>query len=154
MEVDPRGLPATMKAWRAREPHATLTLRCGASPECDAEVGAVYQTPQGLVVESWLTAPEQATDAYTPPPVDLAAFADELGVTGLLDDFETSATAGGAEPPEPDQTVTAQIDMLTVDRYWSDPQPVCPHHGQLRLDREALTRAVRGGETSFPAPPA
>lgn len=158
MEVDPRGLPAAMKAWREREPQPALTLRCGA-PGCDADVGAVYQTPQGPVVESWLTAPEQAHDPYAPASADLAAFADNLGVVGLLDDVPASTGAGddepaGAQAPEPQpaevqQTVVAQIDMLVVDRYWTDPEPLCPRHGSLQLDRAALTRAFRGGETSF-----
>lgn len=151
MEVEPRGMPAAMKAWRNREAQPALTLRCGAVADCAAEVGAVYQTPQGLVVESWLSAPEQASDPYAPAPVDLASFADELGVVGLLDEFSTSTVAAGDEPAEPKQSVVAQIDMLTVDRYWTDPQPLCPHHGELQLDRAALIRAVRGGETSFAA---
>lgn len=158
MEVDPRGLPAAMKAWREREPQPALTLRCGA-PDCDADVGAVYQTPQGPVVESWLTVPEQAHDPYAPASADLASFADDLGVVGLLDDVPASTATGGDEPaeaPVPEtqppavrQAVVAQIDMLIVDRYWTDPKPLCPRHGELQLDRAGLTRAYRGGETSF-----
>jgi hypothetical protein len=154
MQVEPRGMPAALKAWREREPPPLLTLRCGAASDCHTEVGAVYHTPHGPVVESWLSVPQQAHDPYAPPPVDLASFADELGVVGLLDDFPASTTTGNdepAEPAEPEQSVVGQIDMLTVDRYWTDPTPVCPHHGELALDRAGLTRAVRAGETTFPA---
>lgn len=151
MEVDPRGLPAAMKAWRQREPQPALTLRCGATPDCDADVGAVYETPQGPVVESWLTVPEEARDPYAPASVDLAAFADELGVVGMLDDVPASTASGGDEPAEAQQAVVAQIDMLTIDRYWSDPKPLCPHHGELGMDRAALRRAFRAGEATFAA---
>lgn len=173
MKVEPVGMPAAMKAWRERQGAAVLTLRCGAAADCDAQVGAVYESPDGYVVESWLAAPQAhgasgISDA--PPEVDLETFADELGVVGLLDDFsgglpETGAggsgggqdegTAGGVGSTEGFGTegVRAQVDLLGRVRYWQNPKPVCPHHGELPIDRTALYRAVRQGEAAFEVPP-
>jgi hypothetical protein len=49
--------------------------------------------------------------------------------------------------------VRAQVDLLARARYWQNPKPVCPQHGELQLDRTALYRAVRSGEPTFEAVP-
>lgn len=147
MKVQPIGLPAPMEAWRKREPEPILTLRCGADPACGTEVGAVYRSARGVVVESWTSVPHEQPPEAT--PVNLAEFAGELGVVGLLDDFEASATppaAGG-------DAVRAQVDLLHGEIYWHDPTPLCPTHGGLRLNQEDLVAAVRAGATTYEATP-
>lgn len=170
MNVEPVGLPAAMKAWRDRDPEPVLVVRCGADADCAAEVGAVYHTPQGYVVESRLTPPGSSGGTAIVPasPAELEAFADEIGLVGLLDDVDGSSpvgagghAAGGAgdrdtqpDPAEAAQTVRAQLDMLGQSRFWQDPRPLCPEHGELSLDRTALNRAVRADEPVFHAAPA
>lgn len=182
MNVQPLGLPAALHAWHASDPEPVLILRCAAAPDCGAEVGAVYRSPKGFVVESRITVPEKDTPSpssrgWMP---DLDSFAGDIGVVGILDDFDVSPTesgvevsaatghdqaqqadektAHGHEPPSPDdeaeQFVKAQIDLVSTSHYWHNPNPLCPTHGQLQLDRLELDRAVRHGETTYEAAPA
>lgn len=155
MEVEPLGLPVAMKAWREREAEPVLTVRCGA-PDCGAEVGAVYRSPHGMVLESWLNAPEANTGSTATPasPAQMEAFAEELGLTGLLDDFDMGGEQAPAPPPPETEKVRAQVDLVGNQRYWQNPAPLCPTHGNLAIDRAALDRAVRQGlPTHEPAPP-
>lgn len=142
VKVDPVGLPASLKAWRERDPEPVLTLRCTVD-DCGTEVGAVYRSPRAVVVESRLGAPEEQAAEFT--PMDLGDFIDGLGITGLLEGFDT-------DPAQPQElgasTVRAQIDLLHSELYWHDPQPVCPTHGELRVDRGRLADAVRDGHDS------
>lgn len=99
MHVEPFGLPAALKAWRNSEPDAVLILRCGAAPDCGAQVGAVYRSPQGVVVESRISVPATYTPGPTTPfaAPDLQSFADGIGVVGILDEFDVPGPGGGAE---------------------------------------------------------
>lgn len=193
MNVQPLGLPAALHAWHASDPEPVLILRCAAAPDCGAEVGAVYRSPKGFVVESRITVPEKDTPSpssrgWMP---DLDSFASDIGVVGILDDFEISTVGGDVEvsaatgdnpgqateddqagqsteddqagqttdgSPQPgdeaEQYVKAQIDLVSTSHYWHNPNPLCPEHGKLQLDRLALDRAVRHGETTYEAPPA
>lgn len=214
MNVQPLGLPAALHAWHASGPEPVLILRCAAAPDCGAEVGAVYASPKGFVVESRITVPEKDTPSpssrgWMP---DLDSFAGDIGVVGILDDFEVSTAGGDVEvsaaagtietqqagdqaadeapqagdqtqetdqtqpatnettdeatnearpeagSPQPDdereQVVKAQIDLISTSHYWHNPNPLCPEHGKLQLDRLALDRAVRHGETTYEAPAA
>lgn len=146
MDVQPLGLPAALKTWRERTPEPVLVVHCTAEPECGREVGAVYDSPNGLVVESRISAPQEGQPQAS-PVADLADLAGGLGVTGLLADFDTSDL-----PPGPaEQVVQAQIDLLHSDIYWQNPIPVCPEHGQLRVEQTELANAVRQGQRSYPA---
>lgn len=186
MNVEPFGLPAALHAWHASEPEPVLILRCGAAPDCGAQVGAVYRSPKGFVVESRISVPEKDTPSpssrgWMP---DLDSFAGDIGVVGILDDFdvstvggevEVSAATGGDQTRETDdetdgaqqadggdqqaddgaeQYVKAQIDLVSTSHYWHNPNPLCPQHGKLQLDRHALDQAVRHGETTYEAAPA
>lgn len=155
MEVDPRGLPVALKAWREREPERVLTVRCAAGSGCGVEVGVVYRSPHGVVLESWLNAPEANTEWTTrlASPAQVEAFAEELGLTGLLSDFDVDSERAPAPPPETEK-VTAQIDLVANQRYWQNPKPLCPEHGPLAIDRHGLDRAVRQGATTYDATPA
>lgn len=147
VNVDPVGLPAALHAWHDREPEPVLTMRCTVDG-CGAEVGAVYRSPRAVVVESRLDAPQQQAAEFT--PMDLAAFADGLGVTGLLEGFDTAGQEqAGDEAGTGETTVRAQIDLLHSEIYWHDPQPFCPSHGALRIDRAELADAVREGLDSY-----
>lgn len=152
MKVEPIGLPVALKAWRSREPEPVLTLHCGADPACGTEVGAVYRSPPTVVVESRITVPEEPAERPSEPavPRELAELAYEIDMPGLFADAGFPLAPAG--PPE--ATVRAQIDVLFSERNWHDPTPVCPEHGALRLDREALAEAVRGGATTYAAQPA
>lgn len=169
MRVEPVGLPPVLKAWRQREQEPVVVIRCGAALGCRHEVGAVYRSPGGVVVESWTSEPtEPEADAAT--AAGLGEFAGGLGIVGLLDDmprvpsvplFEdppgTEPTDAGAapepepvaEPEGPQPTVTAQVDLLHTDFYWHDPAPLCPEHGRLRVDRAALDEAVRSARPYY-----
>lgn len=142
MKVEPVGLPASLKAWREREPEPVLLLRC-TMEDCGTEVGAVYRTPRGVAVESRLGAPEAHAPEFT--PMDLGDFIDGLGVTGLLEGFDVDP----AEQEMGESRVRAQIDLLHSELYWHDPEPVCPTHGALRVDRVRLAEAVRDGRDSY-----
>lgn len=144
MNVEPIGLPAPLNAWRKRESDPVLVIRCGAAPGCGTQVGAVYRTPDGVVVESRISVPEQ----YQPKATDLGAIADIMGsdITGLLDDFTDVPTA-------PQQSVRVQVDLLHTALYWQDPAPLCPEHGPLRIDRAALAATVRRDEGDYAAQP-
>lgn len=178
MNVEPVGLPASMKAWRQRDPEPIVVVRCGAELGCRHEVGAVYKSPEGVVVESRVTVPDEPAE---PTAVGgLADLAGDLGVVGLLDDmpgvdpvplFEDApgpvplfedppgwtgpATPAPEPPPTPEQaaedkrSLRVQVDLLHVDFYWHDPSPLCPEHGRLRLDRNALMEAVRSGRPFY-----
>lgn len=160
MDVDPVGLPAALKAWRARGAEPVLTLHCGAE-DCGVVVGAAYRTPHGTAVESRISVPE----AVEPPSEfelgggggAFADFAAGLGITGMLDDFDAPAdqpAAAESEPaPEPRESVRAQIDLLYTDLYWHDPKPLCPVHGELGIDRAGLIDAVNHGRATFDARP-
>lgn len=156
MEVEPRGLPVAMKAWREREPERVLTVRCAAGSDCGVEVGVVYRSPHGVVLESWLNPPEANTGSTATPasPAQVEAFAEELGLTGLLADFDLDGETAPAPPPPETEKVTAQVDLVGNQRYWQNPQPLCPEHGPLPIDRQALDRAVRHGATTYEATPA
>lgn len=157
MEVEPRGLPVALKAWREREREPLLSVRCGAAADCDAEVGAVHDSPNGKVLESWLNVPEASTGWSTDTPASPAqveAFAADLGLTGVLDDFDSNGEQAPAPPPPETQKVAAQIDLVGNQRYWQDPKPLCPTHGNLTIDRHELDRAVRRGSTTYEASPA
>lgn len=156
MEVEPRGLPVAMKAWREREPERLLTVRCAAGSECGAEVGVVYRSPHGMVLESWLNAPEANTGSTATPasPAQVEAFAEELGLTGLLADVDLDGETAPPPPPPETERVTAQVDLVGNQRYWQNPQPLCPEHGPLAIDRQGLDRAVRQGATTYDATPA
>lgn len=149
MNVQPTGMPAALNAWRQRQPDALLTVRC---PDCGAEVGWVYRSSGRLVVESWISVPQdpEGPTAFSVP--DIAQLGDALNLTGLLDDVDTSAAAP-PQPAEAEQTVKAQIDLLQPERYWQNPAPLCPVHGTLRIDREALAAAVREGHAVYEAEP-
>jgi hypothetical protein len=152
MDVEPVGLPAALKAWRDREPEPVLTMRCTVDG-CGVEVGAVYRSPRAVVVESRLSEPQEKAEEFT--PMDLADFADSLGVTGLLEGFgggDQNLDLGG-EGAATRSTVRAQIDLLHSELYWHDPQPVCPSHGELRIDRAQLAEAVREGQDSYEVAP-
>lgn len=147
MHVKPTGLPAALKAWRERPSEPLLTMRCGAAADCDTEVGAVYRTTQGTVVESRISPPWREE---TGPAVDLNAMAEELGIVGLVDHDITST----AKPERDPDVVMAQIDMLGSDLYWQNPKPVCPEHGALVVDRDELSDALRHKREAYEAKPA
>lgn len=152
VNVDPVGLPAALHAWHDREPEPVLRMRCPVDG-CGVEVGTVYRSPRALVVESRLDAPQEHDAEFK--PMDLAAFADGLGVTGLLEGFDTTAQdQAGDKAATGETTVRAQIDLLHSDIYWHDPQPFCPSHGALRIDRAKLADAVREGLDSYAVAPA
>lgn len=155
MEVEPLGLPVAMKAWREREAERVLTVRCAAR-DCGTEVGAVFRSPHGMVLESWLNAPEANTGSTATPasPAQVEAFAEDLGLTGLLDDFDMTGEQAPAPPPPETEKVRAQVDLVGNQRYWQDPAPLCPTHGHLVIDRSALDRAVREGLSAYAASPA
>lgn len=146
VNIDPVGLPAALHAWRDRDPQPVLTMRCTVDG-CGAEVGAVYSTPRALVVESRLDAPREHAPEFM--PMDLAAFADGLGVTGMLEGFNAQGQGLVGEEGSVESTVRAQIDLLHSEIYWHDPKPFCPSHGQLRIDRGKLADAVRDGLDSY-----
>lgn len=152
MNVDPVGLPAALHAWHDREPQPVLTMHCSVDG-CGAEVGAVYRSPRALVVESRLDAPREHAPEFT--PMDIAAFADGLGVTGLLEGFDTPPQEQpGEEGGTGETTVRAQIDLLHSELYWHDPKPFCPSHGVLRIDRPQLADAVRESRDRYEVAPA
>lgn len=161
MNVEPIGLPAALKAWRQRQPEPILTVHCRAEPDCGVVVGAAYRTPHGTVVESRISVPE------APEPLSefelsgaggaFAEFAEGLGIAGLLDDFDAPAgqpaEAEAPGPKEPEASVRAQVDLLYTEIYWHDPKPLCPVHGELRVDQAGLVAAVNQGQTSYDARP-
>lgn len=148
MNVEPIGMPAPMKAWRERDLEPVLRIHCGADPACGAEVGAVYRSPRGVVVESRISVPQERRRTLA-PTLDLA---DIRGVdlSGLLDGFGPSGPAGESV----DETVRAQVDLLNSTLYWQDPVPVCPRHGELRVEKAGLAAAVRDAQATYAAPPA
>lgn len=152
MKLEAVGLPAALKAWRDRTPEPVLTMACGVSG-CDAEVGAVYRSPKGPVVESRMH-PREDPDAPAGPapevPDELAGLAAGLGVTGLTEEF-TGADGRGTWLEQP---VRAQVDLLRSELYWQDPKPACPQHGELRIDREELAGVVRAGGSRYDTTPA
>lgn len=164
VNVDPIGLPAALKAWRLREPEPVLTIHCRAEADCGAVVGAAYRTPQGTVVESRISVPEPME-----PPTEFelsggggafAKFAEGLGITGMLDDFDLPDDQPAeleprpeSESSEPQESFRAQIDLLYTDIYWHDPKPLCPAHGELRVDQASLVDAVNQRRASYDARP-
>ncbi|HVL98298.1 MAG TPA: hypothetical protein VM324_03295, partial [Egibacteraceae bacterium] len=143
MNVEPVGLPAALKAWHSREPDPVLRMRCGV---CGTDIGAVYHTPRGAVVESRISVPVE-TSHETFVPADIADLAAGLGLTGVLDGF---GVPGSAET-KLETSVRIQIDLLNSELYWHDPVPLCPEHGDLRIDRDALADAVRAGAEAYEA---
>lgn len=155
MKLEPVGLPAALKAWRARAPEPLLTLHCGEA-DCGAEIGAVYQSPKGAVVESRMHPRDEDDEGGDGGGETVApeALMDQLaglglGVTGLTEEF-TGADGRATWLEEP---VRAQIDLLRSELYWQDPKPACPKHGPGRVDRETLAAAVRAGESRFDTAP-
>lgn len=149
MDVHPLGLPAALKAWREHG-ETLVRVRCGA-PGCEVEVGAVYRSPDGFVVESHTTLPEHHAPAIS--NADLAGMAEELGIVGLVDHDITEATGADGATGGETVTVWAQIDLLSSDLYWQDPVPLCPEHGPLRVDRAELSAAVRHHRDVYEAVP-
>lgn len=152
MKVEPLGLPAALKAWRQKEPDPLLTMRCAAEADCGTQVGAVYRSVGGVVVESRVSVPAARAAEAAPPP-DLADIVASMDITGMYEGFAAPSTQ--AEPgDEAEESVQAQIDLLHSDIYWQNPTPVCPRHGALRVDHDALAEAVRTGSDRYDATPA
>lgn len=153
MKLEPVGLPAALKAWRARTPEPLLTLHCG-TPDCGAEIGAVFQSPKGPVVESRMHPREEEGDeagdsqAGDSPVVEQLAGLG-LGVMGLTEEF----TGADGRATWLEQPVRAQIDLLRSELYWQDPKPACPQHGEGRIDREQLAAEVRAGGSRYDVAP-
>lgn len=148
-KIEAVGLPVPLKAWKARPAEPLLTMHCGEAG-CEAEVGAVYTSPQGPVVESRMH--PRSDDVHEPPPSaaqDVAGFGAGLGITGMVDEF----TAPGARAPWLIEPVRAQIDLLRSELYWHDPVPACPRHGALRVEQAGLDEALRDGQTRYHAEP-
>lgn len=149
-KIEPVGLPAPLKAWKARKPDPLVTMHCGQAG-CGHEVGAVYASPKGPVVESRMH-PQQSADDPTPvAPEEIAAFGAGLGFTGMVDEFTMPSGTRGSWLTE---AVRAQIDLLRGGIYWHDPVPTCPHHGELEVERARLDEAVHAeDQTRYEALP-
>ena len=148
VKLDPVGLPAALKAWREHAAEPLLTMHCG-DPDCDAEVGAVYDSPKGPVVESRMHPLESEEPEAPALPGGMAGLA-ELGVTGLLDDFTTPSGRGSWL----DAPLRVQADLLRNEVYWQNPKPICPHHGEMVVDQHELSAAVRDGHARYVTAPA